>query len=144
MPLPVAIEHAALRPEATVAEVLEGAAIAASRGCVAVCVAPAMVHAVVLGGFATIAVAGITVWKAPKLRRLDLRERVALAIARLQGCRSQRRTELLLSLSQGYLSRLKAGDGIPGAPLVCLLALLARHPELLGELEDYWTLPLKG
>ena len=33
-----------------------------------------LVHAVVLGGFATIAVAGITGWKAPKLRRLDLRE----------------------------------------------------------------------
>ncbi len=47
VPVPVAIEHAALRPEATVAEVLEGAAIAASRGCVAVCVAPAMVHPVV-------------------------------------------------------------------------------------------------
>jgi hypothetical protein len=39
------------------------------------------------------------------------------------------------------LSRLKAGDGSPAAPLVSLLALLAAHPQLLGELEDYWTLP---
>ena len=47
----------------------------------------------------------------------------------------------LLNLSQGYLSRLKAGAGIPGAPLVSLLALLAAHPQLLSELEDYWTMP---
>ena len=46
----------------------------------------------------------------------------------------------LLNLAQGYLSRLRAGDGVPGAPLVSLLALLASHPQLLGELEDYWTL----
>jgi len=77
------------------------------------------------------------------LYRDQLRQRAALAIARLQGCRSQRRTELLLNLSQGYLSRLKAGAGVPGAPLVSLLALLAAHPQLIGELEDYWTLPLE-
>jgi len=75
------------------------------------------------------------------LYRDHLQKRVALAIARIQGCRSLRRTELLLNLSQGYLSRLKAGDGVPGAPLVCLLALLAAHPQLLSELEDFWTLP---
>ena len=75
------------------------------------------------------------------LYRANLCQRVAVAIARLQGFKSQRRTELLMNLSQGYLSRLKAGDGVPGAPLVCLLALLAAHPQLIGELEDYWTLP---
>jgi len=75
------------------------------------------------------------------LYRANLCQRVAVAIARLQGFKSQRRTELLMNLSQGYLSRLKAGDGIPGAPLVSLLALLAAHPQLLDELEDYWTLP---
>ena len=75
------------------------------------------------------------------LYRDNLQKRVAVAIARLQGFKSQRRTELLMNLSQGYLSRLKAGDGVPGAPLVSLLALLAAHPQLLGELEDYWTLP---
>ena len=77
------------------------------------------------------------------LYRDQLRQRAALAIARLQGCRSQRRTELLLNLSQGYLSRLKAGAGVPGAPLVSLLALVAAHPQLIGELEDYWTMPLE-
>ena len=75
------------------------------------------------------------------LYRDQLRQRVAVAIERLQGCRSQRRAELLLNLSQGYLSRLKAGAGVPGAPLVSLLALLTTHPHLLGELERYWTLP---
>ena len=75
------------------------------------------------------------------LYRADLRHRAAVAIARVQGHRSQRRLELLINLSQGYLSRLRAGHGVPGAPLVSLLALLAAHPQLLGELEDYWTLP---
>ena len=75
------------------------------------------------------------------LYRANLQKRVAVAIARLQDFKSQRRTEILMNLSQGYLSRLKAGDGIPGAPLVCLLALLAAHPQLIRELEDYWTLP---
>ena len=75
------------------------------------------------------------------LYRDNLQERVAVAIARLKGVRSQRRTELLVNLSQGYLSRLQAGHGVPGAPLVSLLALLAAHPQLIGELEDYWTLP---
>ena len=75
------------------------------------------------------------------LYRADLCHRAAVAIARVQGHRSQRRLELLVNLSQGYLSRLRAGDGVPGAPLVSLLALLAAHPQLIGELEDYWTLP---
>ena len=75
------------------------------------------------------------------LYRADLRHRAAVAIARVQSHRSQRRIELLVHLSQGYLSRLRAGDGVPGAPLVSLLALLAAHPQLIGELEDYWTIP---
>ncbi|HRI54137.1 MAG TPA: hypothetical protein PLW65_28550 [Pseudomonadota bacterium] len=75
------------------------------------------------------------------LYRDNLRQRVALTVARVQHYLSQRRTELLLGLSQGYLSRLRAGDGLPGAPLVSLLALLAAHPQLLAELEAYWTLP---
>ena len=73
--------------------------------------------------------------------RADLRHRAAVAITLVQSHRSQRRLELLVNLSQGYLSRLRAGDGVPGAPLVSLLALLAAHPQLLGELERYWTLP---
>ena len=75
------------------------------------------------------------------LYRDNLRQRVALAVARVQHYLPQRKTELLLGLSQGYLSRLRAGDGVPGAPLVSLLALLAAHPQLLAELEAYWTLP---
>ena len=75
------------------------------------------------------------------LYRADLRQRVAIAVARVQRNLPQRRTELLLGLSQGYLSRLRAGDGVPGAPLVSLLALLAAHPQLIAELEAYWTLP---
>ena len=75
------------------------------------------------------------------LYRADLRQRVAIAVARVQRNLPQRRTELLLGLSQGYLSRLRAGGGVPGAPLVSLLALLAAHPQLIAELEAYWTLP---
>ena len=75
------------------------------------------------------------------LYRADLRHRAAVAIARLQNYRSQRRLELLINLSQGYISRLRAGHGVPGAPLVSLLALLAAHPNLVGELEDFWTMP---
>ena len=75
------------------------------------------------------------------LYRNSLRERAILAIPRLKPCRSKRKIEILLGLSQGYLSRLSAGDGVPGAPLVCLLALLAAHPELIDQLEDYWALP---
>ncbi len=75
------------------------------------------------------------------LYQANLRQRVTVALARLQSHRPQRRIELLINLSQGYLSRLKAGDGIPGAPLVSLLAILAEHPQLLAELERYWTLP---
>ena len=75
------------------------------------------------------------------LYQANLRQLVAVAIARLQSHRPQRRLELLINLSQGYLSRLRAGDGVPAAPLVSLLALLAAHPQLIGELEAYWTLP---
>ena len=47
----------------------------------------------------------------------------------------------LLDLSQGYLSRLRAGDGVPSAILVSLLALLGNEPTRLEELARYWTLP---
>ena len=75
------------------------------------------------------------------LYRAELCHRVARAIARVQDYRSQRHLERLLNLSQGYLSKLKAGDGVPGAPLVSLLAILAEHPQLIRELEEYWTMP---
>lgn len=75
------------------------------------------------------------------LYRSRLCERAQSAIARLRPHRSQKRFELLLNLSPGYLSRLGSGDGVPSAPLVSLLALLAEHPELIDWLEAYWTLP---
>jgi hypothetical protein len=33
-----------------------------------------LVPAVIIGGFAILSVAGVTAWKAPRLRRLDLRD----------------------------------------------------------------------
>lgn len=78
------------------------------------------------------------------LYRNNLRERAILAIARLQPHGSMRKLERQLNLSQGYLCRLSAGDGIPGAPLVSLLALLAAQPALIDHLEAYWTLPPTG
>lgn len=50
----------------------------------------------------------------------------------------------LLDLSLGYLSRLQAGDGVPSASLVSLLALLAADPARLEELKRYWALPVKA
>lgn len=49
----------------------------------------------------------------------------------------------LLDLSLGYLSRLQAGDGVPSALLVSLLALLGAEPTRLEELKRYWSLPVE-
>lgn len=49
----------------------------------------------------------------------------------------------LLDLSLGYLSRLQAGDGVPSACLVSLLALLGSVPSRLEELKRYWALPVE-
>ena len=49
----------------------------------------------------------------------------------------------LLDLSLGYLSRLQAGDGVPSASLVSLLALLGSDPSRLEELKRYWALPVE-
>ena len=81
---------------------------------------------------------------AEDLYRSYLRERAVRAIWDLRLYRPLRRIELLLNLSQGYLSRLGAGDAVPGAALVSLLALLAAHPELIDWLDGYWTLPPQG
>ena len=50
----------------------------------------------------------------------------------------------LLDLSLGYLSRLQAGDGVPSASLVSLLALLGSDPSRLEELKRYWALPIQA
>lgn len=74
-------------------------------------------------------------------RRL-LQVRIRQLLDRLSGYISQRRLEHLLGLSQGYLSRLRSGAGMPSTELVSHLALLANDPtERLRELERFWSHP---
>ena len=71
-----------------------------------------------------------------------LRRRVRSAIDLVTEHISQRRLELLLGLSQGYLSRLRAGNGNPSPELVGHLALIAHDPPArLLELERFWANP---
>ena len=74
--------------------------------------------------------------------RAELVHRASVEIAHLGQFYSQRGLERELDLSQGYLSRLRAGDGVPSAALVSLLALLSKEPRRLEELKAYWALPL--
>jgi hypothetical protein len=74
--------------------------------------------------------------------RAELVQRAAAEITSLGQRLSQRKLEVALDLSQGYLSRLRAGDGVPSAILVSLLALLSKEPARLEELARYWALPL--
>ena len=74
--------------------------------------------------------------------RAELVQRAAAEITRLSQRLSQRKLEVALDLSQGYLSRLRAGDGVPSAILVSLLALLSNEPARLEELARYWALPM--
>jgi hypothetical protein len=77
----------------------------------------------------------------PKTRdKVELQRRVRQVIDQLQPFISQRKLELLIGLSQGYLSRLRWGDSPPSAILVCTLALLAKDPKgRLPELKGYWA-----
>ena len=75
--------------------------------------------------------------------RAELSRRVAAKITLLNRLYPLRHLEVHLDLSQGYLSRLRTGDGIPSAALVSLLALLAAEPSRLEELKGYWALPLE-
>jgi len=71
-----------------------------------------------------------------------LRQRIRRAIDTLMSYTSLRRLELLLGLSQGYLSRLRLGAGNPSAELVSHLALIAKDPSArLSELQQYWAEP---
>ena len=71
----------------------------------------------------------------------SLQSRIRTALAVLKQRISQRRLELLLGVSQGYLSRLKAGAGNPSSELVLLLALLSLDPEKqLANLQQFWAL----
>ena len=72
----------------------------------------------------------------------ELRRRVRQAIDALMKVISQRKLELLLGLSQGYLSRLRAGLSNPSPELVSHLALIACDPKpRLSELHRYWGGP---
>ncbi|HRI51767.1 MAG TPA: hypothetical protein PLW65_16430 [Pseudomonadota bacterium] len=74
--------------------------------------------------------------------RRALQQRARQAIDIVTSHISQRRLELLLGLSQGYLSRLRAGAGNPSPELVSHLALIAHDPAArLQELERYWAHP---
>lgn len=69
----------------------------------------------------------------------EMRRRGREAVNQICEYISQRRLELLLGLSQGYLCRLRAGKSTPSAALVALLTLLANEPELrLRELDRSW------
>ena len=72
----------------------------------------------------------------------DLRVRVRLATDILSQYISLRKLELRVGISQGYLSRLRAGVGNPSPELVAHLALLCHDPLIrLRELEQFWSLP---
>ncbi len=77
------------------------------------------------------------------LFRAELMHRASVEITHLSKFFSQRRLEREIDLSQGYLCRLRSGDGVPSVALVCLLALLASEPSRLEELRRYWALPLE-
>ena len=76
--------------------------------------------------------------------RAELVHRASVEITRLGQFYSQRKIEREIDLSQGYLSRLRSGDGVPSVALVCLLALLSNEPQRLEELRAYWALPLSS
>ena len=95
-----------------------------------------------------------TVMKVAKLARLNiteqeaeeyqtqLSERAIQALASLRSHISKRRLEILVDLSQGYLSKVSASAQAPSAVLVSLLVLLAADPKRLLELEHYWLIPI--
>lgn len=73
------------------------------------------------------------------LYRDRLRFMVSAAIETLEAEVPQNWLECVLGMSQGYLSRLKARNGNPSAPLVALLCLVAESPkETLPTIQDRW------
>ena len=81
-------------------------------------------------------------WRLQALYVKSLQRRIRTALEVLSQRISQRQLELLLGLSQGYLSRLKGGAGNPSSELVLLLALLSLNPaKHLATLRQFWALP---
>jgi len=82
---------------------------------------------------------------APKLQEaflIDLRIRARVAVDILSHHISQRKLEQMVGLSQGYLSRLRAGASNPSPELIAHLAMLCMDPQQrLAELERFWALP---
>lgn len=72
----------------------------------------------------------------------QLSERAIQALASLRSHINKRRLEILVDLSQGYLSKVSASAQAPSAVLVSLLVLLAADPKRLLELEHYWLMPI--
>lgn len=75
--------------------------------------------------------------------RAELVQRARAEITQLSRFCSQRKLELAIDLSQGYLYRLRTGQGVPSVALISLLALLRAEPSRLEELRRYWALPLE-
>ena len=73
--------------------------------------------------------------------RKELSHRAKQAIADLAPRVSQAELERLTDISQGYLSRIYGGHGVPSAQLVLLLAVLAQDPSLLQWVSRYWAEP---
>ena len=73
--------------------------------------------------------------------RAELVHRAKVEITHLAQFYSQREVEREIDVAQGYLSRLKGGDGVPSVALVCLLALISQEPSRIEELRSYWALP---
>ena len=70
----------------------------------------------------------------------ELRRRALKALTKLVAVTTQRRLEMLLHLSHGYLSKLRTETKAPSATLVGQLALLAIEPKKrVAELEHFWT-----
>lgn len=73
--------------------------------------------------------------------RKELSRRAKKALSDLSPHIGQAQLERLADISQGYLSRIYGGHGIPSPQLVLLLALLAQDPTLLEWVARYWTEP---
>jgi transcriptional regulator with XRE-family HTH domain len=71
----------------------------------------------------------------------ELSRRAKQAISDLLPHIAQAEIERLADISQGYLSRIYHGHGVPSAQLVLLLAVLAQDPSLLRWGSRYWAAP---